>query len=160
MNRPDTGTDGRLILARRDFPPMDETAEGTLTARCRAAFGDDLRLAFWYSTTGGKIDWGVLHFRDDVREAWGDTDEARTKAARVINDMSLDRPGDSHYERIHSAGGLLCTTRVFEEAVAMHVGAGDHGLIVSYDPAAEVDQYGFVTDAHERLERADRGAQP
>lgn len=137
---------------------MDETAESTLTARCREAFEDRLRLAFWYSTTGGQIDWGVLHFRDDVREAWGDTDEARTKAARVINDMSLDRPGDSHYERVHSAGELLCTTRVFEEAVAMHVGAGDYGLIVSYDPSADIDQYDFVTDAHELLERADRDA--
>jgi hypothetical protein len=143
---------------------MDETAESTLRARCREAFGDDRRLAFWHATTGGKIDRGVLHFRelhfrDDVREAWGDTDEARTKAAPVIDDTSLDRLGDSHCERIHAAGDLRCTTRVFEEAVAMHVGAGDHGRIVNSDPAAEVDQYGFVTATHERLERADR-AQP
>jgi len=139
---------------------MDETVESTLTARCREAFGDDRRLACWYSTTGEEIDWDVLDFRDDVREACGDTDEARTNAARVIDDTSLDRPGDSHAERIHAAGDLRCTTRVFEAAVAVHVGAGDHGRIVSDDQAAEVDQYGFVTAAHERLERADRDAQP
>jgi hypothetical protein len=135
---------------------MDETAESTLTTRYRSAFGDELRLACWYPTAGGQTDWGVLHFRDDIREAWGDTDEARTKAARVINDMSLDRPGDSHYERAHSAGSPLCTTRMFEEAVAMHVGAGDHGSITSYDPSAEVDQYEFVTGAHGLLLEADR----
>ena len=31
---------------------MDETAERTLTTRCRETFGDRLRLAFWYSTAG------------------------------------------------------------------------------------------------------------
>jgi phage gp37-like protein len=63
---------------------MDNDTEQALAERCREAFGDHLRVAFWYSTDDGSVDWETLHFHEDVRDAWAGADDARDRAAELV----------------------------------------------------------------------------
>lgn len=114
------------------------------------AFGDALRAVIRYHVQGDRQSGELAYVRDDVAS---ERDDLESYAAALSRDYTFESIERDWHERLHDAGTLRASVRVFdsEAVVRLHDGVGA-GYSVHVDPEVLASLTSFVETARAEVE--------
>lgn len=123
---------------------MDRIDSERLASQLRERYDEGLRAVAY----GTRESYEFLHVRENVADAYADSDRSAVKADVVFEGIDVTRQ-----ERLYSAGTLGCTVRVFDRSlVYQFIDIDDWtALVVSLDPAVDPALTSFVEECRDVL---------